>query len=80
MQQRLPTFFGSMPTSLRRPGQNIRQLARRRRAKAIRLFIPAIALGLFLIISTLYFAVPPFYVYVMGAFSIGTFIAVGRSY
>jgi Holliday junction resolvase-like predicted endonuclease len=34
----------------------------------------------FLIISTLYFTAPPFYVYVLGVSSIGTFIVVGRSY
>ncbi|TVP70058.1 MAG: hypothetical protein EA342_02235 [Leptolyngbya sp. LCM1.Bin17] len=60
-----------------RPGQNIRQLARRRRAKAIRAFIPAIALGVFLAIITFYFTAPPLDVYALGAFSIGMFIEVG---
>lgn len=67
-----------MPAS-RRPGQNIRQLARQRRVEAIRSFLAAVALGAFLVIITLYFTASPIYIYALGVFSIVAFIVGGRN-
>lgn len=66
-----------MPASKRRPGQNIRQLARRRRVEAVRSFLGAVTLTVFLAVSTFYFTVPPIYVYAIGALSIGLFMVAG---
>lgn len=61
-----------------RPGQNIRQLARRRRAEAVRLFFAAVVVGAHLAIITFYFTVLPIYVYALGASSIVAFIVVAN--
>lgn len=67
-----------MLTPKHRPGQNIRQLARQRRAEAVRSFMGALTIGTFLVISTIYLAALPIYVYAIGTFSIVLFIVAGR--
>ena len=61
-----------------RPGQNIRQLARQRRAEAVRLFFAAVAVGAYLDIITFYFTVLPIYVYALCASSIVAFILIAN--